>query len=91
MISEKATIAKNTGILVTTEIITRILGTVLTITIARKLGATNLGLLAFALSLSRIFDFLPNFGFKNLISRDIAKEPTSTGSYLGNIFIIKLV
>ena len=91
MISEKATIAKNTGILVTTEILTRILGTVLTITIARKLGASSLGLLAFALSFSRVFDFLPNFGFKNLISRDVAKEPTTAGCYLSNIFVIKLV
>jgi len=91
MISEKATIAKNTGILVVTDIVTRILGTLLTITIARKLGAANLGMLAFALAFANPFGFLAGFGFKNLISRDIAKEPTKTGSYLGTIFVIKLI
>ncbi|MFX0195089.1 MAG: flippase [Candidatus Hodarchaeota archaeon] len=91
MLSEKATIAKNTGILVIADIVARILGTLLTITIARKLGAADLGLLAFALAFANPFGFLAGFGFKNLISRDVAKDPTKTGSYLGNIFAIKFI
>jgi len=91
MMLEKTTIAKNAGILVMTDVVTRILGALLTIFIARKLGAANLGLLAFALSFTELFSFLTNFGFRNLISRDVAKEPHKTGSYLGSISVIKLV
>ena len=91
MMSEKTTIAKNAGILVMTDVVTRILGALLTIFIARKLGATNLGLLAFAFSFTELFSFFANFGFKNLISRDVAKELTKTDSYLGSISLIKLV
>jgi len=90
-ISEGTTIARNTSILVATEVVTRILGIALTVAIARKLGSANLGLLAFALSFNELFSFLPRFGFKNLITRDVAKEPNKTGSYFGNIFVIKII
>ena len=89
--SEKITIAKNVSSLVTADIITIILEAVLTIFIARKLGASNLGLLAFAISFTRVSSLFIRFGFKNLISRDIAKDPSKTSVYLGNIFFIKLV
>lgn len=89
--SEKTIVAKNTSILAITDIAARIMGTLLTIAIARILGVANLGLLAFALSFTSLFDFIPRFGFRNLITRDIAKEPNMSGSYLGNIFIIKLI
>lgn len=90
MPSEKIVIARNTSILMITEIITRILGALLTILIARKLGAEKLGLLSFAISFTELFGFIIRFGFKNLISRDIAKYHDKSGVYLGGILLIEV-
>ena len=91
MISEKTKIAKNASVLVVTDIVIRLLGTILTITIARKLGAADLGLLAFAISFATPFALLAGFGFNNLISRDVAQDLNRTSSYFGTIFIIKTI
>lgn len=90
-ISEKTTIAKNASSLVAADVITIILEAILTIFIARKLGASNFGLLVFAMSFTRVSSFFIRFGFRNLISRDIAKEPGKTSDYLGHIFFIQLI
>ena len=91
ILSEKTTIAKNAGALVMADVITIILEALLTITIARKLGVAHFGLLAFAVSFTRLFGFFTRFGFKYLISRDVAKEPDKTGHYLGSILVVKLL
>ena len=91
MISDKTKIAKNASVLVVTDIIIRLLGTILTITIARKLGAADLGLLAFAMAFTTPFALFVGFGFNNLISRDVAQDLNRTGSYIGTIFVIKSI
>ena len=88
---EKTTIAKNASVLVIADIITIILDALLTIAIARKLGSMNLGLLAFAVSFTRLFGFFTRFGFKHLVSRDVSKDPDRTSRYLGTIMVIKFL
>lgn len=84
-------IAKNASILLITDIISKILQTVLSIIIARKLGASDFGLLGYAISFSMIFSFIPNFGFLMFINREVAKYPEKSGIYFSNIAIIKLI
>jgi O-antigen/teichoic acid export membrane protein len=91
MHSDKMTIARNTTILMVTEVATRILGALLTILIARKLGASDLGMLTFAISFTDLFSFITQFGFRNLISRDLAKAPEQSPVYFGRILIIEVL
>ncbi len=83
-------IAKNASILLVTDIVSKALRTVLAIMIARKLGAADLGLLAYAIAFSEIFSFIPNFGLKVFINREVAKYPEKSGKYFSNLSIAKL-
>ena len=91
MVLKQLLIARNASILLITDVISKILQTVLSIIIAHRLGASDLGLLAFAVSFSAMFSFIPNFGFMNFISREVAKYPEKSGSYFINLVVIKLV
>lgn len=84
-------IAKNASILVVTDIVSKLLRTVLAIMIARKLGASDLGLLAYAIAFSELFSFLPGFGLKNFINREVAKHPEKSGRYFSNLVFAKLI
>lgn len=91
MSAQNSKMLQNTTILLITDFCTRFLGALLTIVIARKLGAASLGILAFALSFTELFGFLTRFGFKHLISRDVAQDISRTGRYMGSVFMIEII
>jgi len=84
-------IAKNASILLITDIISKVLQTVLAIVIARKLGASELGLLKYAIAFAVMFSFIPNFGFNNFINREVAKNPELSGIYFSNLSVVKFL
>ena len=84
-------IARNTGTLVAVEVLSKILGIVLALAIARKLGPANFGLLAFAGSFAYIFGVFTHFGFDKLVLREIGRDPKSTAFYLNNMIGLRLV
>ncbi len=88
---KKLLIIKNATILLITDIISKVMKIGLTIIIARKLGAAELGLLGAALAFAELFSFIPNFGFKNFINREVAKRPEMSGQFFSNIVSIKLI
>jgi len=83
------TIAKNTGILVALEIITRITGMILTIAIARTLGPADFGFFTFAFSFGGLFGILATFGLDRLVTREVARDHERTGSYLGRVLVVE--
>jgi len=83
------TVARNTGILVALEIVTRISGIVLTIAIARKLGAADFGLFTFAFSFGGLFGVLVTFGLDKLITREVARDHGRAASYLGRVLVVE--
>lgn len=83
------TTVKNTGILAVLEIITRITGMILTIAIARTLGAADFGLFTFAFSFGGLFAMLARFGLDWLVTREVARDYEGTGSYLGSVLVIE--
>ena len=91
MNSKNTIIAKNASILFITDIVSKLLRTVLAIIIARKLGASDLGLLAYAIAFSEIFSFIPNFGLQNFINREVAKYPKASGRYFSNLALAKML
>lgn len=84
-------IAKNTGMLFVSQIVSYILGFFYIIFIARYLGAEGFGNLSFAIAFTGIFGILMDLGFITLIMREVAKDKLLASKYLGNIIVIKMI
>ena len=85
------TIAKNTGALAISQVITSILGFVLLIYIARYLGEVGFGKYSFAVSFTALFIIFADLGISNLIIRELARNKNLTNEYLTNVSVIKLL
>ncbi len=83
-------LATNAGILMATELISRLLEAFVSIVLARYLAPEGFGLLAFALAYSNLFSILPGFGMGSLSMRDVAKEPSQLSRHVSNGLIAKL-
>ena len=86
-----ARLLNNTAILLVTQVITKFLGTVFTIIIARKLGVADYGLWVFATSLGYVFGMIVTFGFPRLITREVARDLGRTSEMLGRILGLEFV
>lgn len=84
-------IAKNTILLAVTSAINVSVGLLLTMYVARYLGADGYGVLSFALALAAIFGILPDIGLNTLAVREVARDKGLAGKYLGNLGILKTV
>src|SRR3989338_7316110 len=84
-------IVKNTGILFSGEIISRVLSFFLIIIIARYLGEVGLGKYSFVFAFVGIFSLLSDFGTTILMTREISRNASLAKKYLGKIFVFKLV
>lgn len=73
------------------DIVARLLGSILTIYIARTLGAGVFGQLSFALAFTSYFSFFSDFGLTTLGIREIAKDKRKTASYGTNILTLQLI
>ena len=85
------TIAKNTGVLAISNIITSILGFFLLIYIARYLGEVGFGKYSFALAFTGLFAIIASFGMNNYIIRELARNKEQASEYLTNVSVIKLL
>lgn len=84
-----AKIVGNAGILITTQVMTKILGAALTIVVARILGAQDYGLYGFSTTFGFIFGLLTTFGLAQLIPREVTRRINETGKILGDVFTIE--
>ena len=84
-------IAKNTAALFAAHFVVAILGLVLSISIARSLGAVIFGKYYFALAFTAIFAIFLSLGFPTVIVRDVSRDKSLASKYLGNIAIIKAI
>ena len=85
------TIAKNTGVLAISQVITSILGFILLIYLARYLGEVGFGKYSFAISFTALFVIFADLGISNLIIRELARNKELTNEYLTNVSLIKLL
>lgn len=83
-------VAKNTGVLFVSQIVSHILGFFYIMYTARYLGAEGFGILSFALAFAGIFGVFADLGLRNLTVREVAKEKSLAGKYLGNIVVMKI-
>jgi O-antigen/teichoic acid export membrane protein len=84
-------IAKNTAVLIISQIIGYILSFFYTIYLARYLGPTNFGVLTFAIAVTAIFSIVTDFGLSSLMVREIARNKSILRKYVKNIVLIKII
>ena len=83
-------IFKNTGYLFVSGIISKALFLIQIVFIARYLGTAGLGKYAFVFAFGSLFFILSNPGLVDLATREISRNKSKTGNYLGNLLFIKL-
>jgi len=83
-------IARNTALLLLSNVASFVLGFFFTMYVARYLGAQGFGVLAFALAFTAIFGVLTDIGLQTLMIREIARDRTLVQKYLSNIAVLKV-
>ncbi|MEZ4681183.1 MAG: flippase [Caldilineaceae bacterium] len=91
MASSTSNIAKNTFILMGSQLTTWTLTLLLTIFLPRYLGAAGIGKLQFALSLWMIVGMLIAFGTGTLLTKEIARAPQKTAELLSAVFTLRIL
>jgi O-antigen/teichoic acid export membrane protein len=84
-------IAKNTIVLLLSDIISKALGFFYTMYTARYLGAEGFGILSFALAFIGIFGVFADLGLSTLTVREVARDKRLASKYLGNIAVMKII
>lgn len=84
-------IAKNTGVLFVSQLLSYVLGFFYIVYIARYLGAEGFGVLSFALAFTGIFGVLADLGLSKLIVREVARDKSLVNKYLGNALSMKII
>jgi len=83
-------IVTNTATRFIAELINRLGAAVFWIVVARYLGASGLGSLAFALSLFSLFETIATMGLGSVVARDAARNPSSTRRSFGQSMLLGL-
>src|SRR5665647_695088 len=87
--STRRRIFKNTAVLASADIFTRLRRFALAIVIARTLGPAGYGVYAFAFSFAEVYGVISDFGMSNLIIRDTSREKKYLARYVGNILFVE--
>lgn len=80
---------RNSLLLVGVELLTKILGVVFFAMVARFLGATELGMYAYAIALANFFVLAPKFGFDEWVQREVGRDPARAYPYFWEISAVK--
>ncbi len=84
-------IAKNTLALLASEVIVRIFTFVITLLIARRLGAESFGRYSFTLAFVALFTVFTDLGINTLVIRNVARRRELAAKYLDNFILLKLL
>ncbi|MFN8487395.1 MAG: flippase [Caldilineaceae bacterium] len=89
MFKEARKVIKNFTSLVAGWFFIRLLSAGATMYIAKTLGPTDFGALAFGLSLALVFSVCANLGLDDFIIREVARQPNKTNRLLGDALMLK--
>ncbi|MCX6121357.1 MAG: flippase [Ignavibacteriales bacterium] len=81
--------AKNFILLSSSEIISKALGFLTTVLIARRVGVDGLGDIGFVLAVYTYFTFLANPGYDTIGAREIVRKDIDSSRIINSIFILK--
>ena len=83
-------IAKNTSFLLIAYFLAGLLTFVVNILAARYLGDLKFGIYSYAIALTSITVILSNIGLHLVITRDIARDKSKVGKYVGTVGVIEI-
>ncbi len=83
-------IAKNTSYLTMALILQKIISFTYFTLLARYVGPASLGKYYFAISFTTIFAIFIDLGFANVLTREVAKDPKRSQTWLANILALKI-
>ena len=89
MNSESKTIFSNALVLSVTEILVRLMGMILIMVVARKLGPKVMGIYGFALTFIAVFEIVVSFGLDDYIQREVGRDGSSAPSLLVYVLALK--
>ncbi|EKF86488.1 flippase [Methanobacterium formicicum] len=84
-------IAKNTSLLLISQVLSFLLAFFYTLNYANYLGAAGFGIISAALALAGILTIFTDLGLTTLTVREVARDKSLASKYIGNITIIKLI
>jgi len=84
-------IAKNTTWLTGAYIFQKIFAFIYFTLVARYIGANDIGIYTFAISLTTIFTIFIDFGLSSVLTREAAKFRDKANQYLNNIITVKII
>ena len=84
-------IARNTTLLLLSNVAGFVLGFFFTMYVARHLGAAGFGVLSFSLAFAAIFGVLADIGLQMVMIREITRDTSLAPKYLGNIAVLKVL
>lgn len=84
-------IAKNTSVLIVSQIITYVFGFFITIYAANYLGANGFGILSLALSITAIFGIISDMGLSTLLVREVARDKSLMNKYVSNTILMRII
>jgi len=84
-------VAKNTGIIISGDLIFRLVSLVVTIYLARYLGTAGFGKYSFVFAYLAFFNIITDLGLQTILVREMAREPTCAPKLIGNAYIIRWI
>jgi len=84
-------IAKNTGVLLISQIASHILGFFFIMYTARYLGAAGFGILSFALAFTGIFGVFADVGLRQLTVREVARDKSLANEYFNPVQALYII
>ena len=84
-------IAKNTSVLLVTQVVSYLLAFFYMMYTARYLGAAGFGILSFALAFTGIFSIFADLGLSTLTAREVARDKSLTSKYLVNVSLMRII
>ncbi|MGZ4861753.1 MAG: flippase [Halobacteriota archaeon] len=88
--STARTIARSSILLLIGQIVSLGIAAVYAIALARYLGVTGFGLLSTAIAFTAVFAPFTSLGLTTLTTREVARDKSLAGKYLGNLIIIEI-
>jgi len=84
-------VAKNTGIIISGDLVFRLVSLVVTIYLARYLGKVGFGKYNFVFAYLAFFNIITDLGLQTILVREMAREPTHAPKLIGNAYIIRWI
>jgi len=84
-------IAKNTGVILTGNVVFKLVSLFVVIYLARYLGTAGFGKYSLVFAYLAFFNIITDLGLQQILIREMAREPSTAPKLIGNAYVIRLL